>query len=572
MERIRRSRSGSRGAALLAATLFIAVAVLVLAALALRVVNTSNQVSQHANYKDCFQGVESASDEAIVEIEAGDDGNVGLGTWTPPASGSFVMPDSLPRFDDTGVAPVAVPGMPHVQYMAFALNWQNDGLDDNGDGNIDGPEEAGYRTIYALARHTASQGGGQSAFIERASEVVVRTVDVNVWRNAIFAGSGQAGGLVNGNVSIHGSVHLLGTDLIEGADAIAALDLSGASLIHNNYTGLSADLRARVPALPRTTFNGEDVETLNASLRVRNGLVELSGNSEIGEPNLPGNSLKETMDGTYVNDGWGGNATLDDGDRGDPTSVFSDNGWDETYDLGSRVPMPFLTNDWRDPGTGDTRFNSAAGRNYTHSEYFHTVLTGTPKTGPVTINAGSNFYYNATRPAEVNPASRQPTDDYIFFNATTNVMEINGQIEINGDLTITRGGGNDKTIHYTGRGAVLVNGNATLDTDLLAINPNGTTTLSYPVNSCFGIMASGDMTVGSLSQLTLMGAFYAQGRIRSLRQTTIIGTFVSNYFDMGTNVPDIYQVPALADNLPLGMIGAYPIMVVEQVSWREIGI
>jgi hypothetical protein len=40
---------------------------------------------------------------------------------------------------------------------------------------------------------------------------------------------------------------------------------------------------------------------------------------------------------------------------------------------------------------------------------------------------------------------------------------------------------------------------------------------------------------------------------------------------MGTNVPEIYQVPSLADNLPLGMIGAYPILVYSQVSWRELG-
>jgi hypothetical protein len=67
-----------------------------------------------------------------------------------------------------------------------------------------------------------------------------------------------------------------------------------------------------------------------------------------------------------------------------------------------------------------------------------------------------------------------------------------------------------------------------------------------------------------------MGAFYAQNRIVSAKQTTIMGTFVSNYFDMGTNVPDIYQVPSLADNLPLGMIGNYPILAMNLVSWREI--
>jgi len=410
-----------------------------------------------------------------------------------------------------------------------------------------------------------------SRYIERRAEVVIRGIDVNVWRNAIFAGSGQAGGLVNGNVSIHGSVHLLGTGLLEGDDAIAALDMSGTSLIHNNYTGLAADLRSRIPDLPRRDFNGENIETLNASLRVRNGLVELSGTSEVGQVDVAGNPTKETMDGTYVNDGWGGNSTIDDGDRGDPTSVYSDNGWDELYDLGSRVPMPLLSHDWRDPGTGDTRVDETLGRNYTHAEYFHSALTGTPYPGNLTINAGANFYYNATRPTDANPVNRQPSDDYIYFNSSTNVLEVNGQIEINGDLQITRGAGSDKTIHYIGRAAWLVNGSVLLNTDLLTANPNGTTVLSYPVNSCLGVMAAGNMTIGTLSQLTLMGAYYAQGRISCSKQKTILGTCVSKYFDMGMNVPDIYQVPSLAENLPLGMIGAYPILMVEQVSWREIG-
>ena len=149
-------------------------------------------------------------------------------------------------------------------------------------------------------------------------------------------------------------------------------------------------------------------------------------------------------------------------------------------------------------------------------------------------------------------------------------MEINGQIEITGNLELTRGNGNDKTIHYTGRAAILVHGDVQLDTHLLAQNSDGTTANSFPVNNIIGIMAGNNMTVGSLSQLDLMGAFYAQNTIDATKQTNVIGTFVSNYFDMGSNVPSIFQVPTLADNLPFGMIGAYPILIFSQVSWREV--
>ena len=555
--RTKKEMNGSqRGMALLTAVLFIAVATLLLGGLSLRVINQSRQVDSYATVRECFFGTEAALARSRASLEMGGTGMIGIGAWAPPSVQEIV----LPAFADAGVAPIQMASMPAVRYMGYVVNWGNDGRDNNGDGVVDGPEEQWFYTIYALS---------QSGPVERQVEVVVNGQDVNVWRNAIFGGTGQAGGLINGNVSIHGSVHLLGDDLPAGAVAVTALDLSGTSLIHNNYSGIPAALAQRVPPLPTRTFNGEIVQTLNANLRVRKGLVGLSGNSEIGEPNVAGNAVKETMDGTFVNDGWTGNAVVDDGGRGDPKSVWSDNGWDMLYDLGDKVPLPVFSDDWRDMYTGATVLNPATGQNYTHSEYFETIC-GTPYNGNVTIKANTNFYYNATRPGDTNPANRQPTDDYILYNGTTKRMEVNGQIQINGNLVITRGGGNDKTINYTGRAAILVNGDVTLDTDLLSVNADGTTANSFPQN-ILGIMAQNNMTVGSLSQLQLMGAVYAQNRIKSEKQTTTIGTFVSNYFDMGTNVPDIFQVPTLADNLPYGMIGAYPILAISQVSWRELG-
>jgi hypothetical protein len=39
---------------------------------------------------------------------------------------------------------------------------------------------------------------------------------------------------------------------------------------------------------------------------------------------------------------------------------------------------------------------------------------------------------------------------------------------------------------------------------------------------------------------------------------------------MGTNVPNIFQVPSLPGNLPYGMVGAYPVWIVSERSWREL--
>lgn len=67
-----------------------------------------------------------------------------------------------------------------------------------------------------------------------------------------------------------------------------------------------------------------------------------------------------------------------------------------------------------------------------------------------------------------------------------------------------------------------------------------------------------------------MGAFYGEQQVTSDKQTSTAGTFVSEYFNMGSQVPDIYQIPTLAANLPYGMVGAYPVYVVVQRSWREL--
>ena len=87
-----------------------------------------------------------------------------------------------------------------------------------------------------------------------------------------------------------------------------------------------------------------------------------------------------------------------------------------------------------------------------------------------------------------------------------------------------------------------------------------------------GLMATNDMIVGSVAQVDLMGAFYAQNQIITEKQSNILGTFVSNFFNMGTNVPSIWQVPELADNLPIGMIGNWPILDLGQISWLERGV
>lgn len=570
----KQNEAREEGMALIMAMFFIAVGLVVVGALMTRSLQQRKVVEQYEDYSVTFQGLEGALSESKVEIENGDDGIIGMESWTPQYDENNQL--ELPPMDTEGIEPQSLLSMEDVTFAAYTVRWEDDGRDSNGDSVVDDVSENDMYSVYAMARNGAN---------ERKLEVVYEGSNVNVWENAIFAGTGQAGGLINGNVSIHGSVHLLGDSLLDGAMALAAIDLSGTSLIHNNYIDVPAYLQARVPALPQTVVNGETVYTLEAKLRAKAGLVGMSGNSEIGEPQLTGNNYKEMMDGTFVTSGWTGNSVVDDGDRGDPKAVYSDNGWDETYDLGDKVPFPLLTDDWRDADTGAKVQNPATGTWYTHQDYFNQVLLASPTnpsdgtyTGNIVLNVKtSKFYWNATTGQVLNgslPATQPAaTDDYIWFDSATDMLKVNGQVRINGNLTFT-GQGNDKTVNYSGRAALLVYGDVTIDTNLITCN-NGVktnTANSFPVNNIIGIMASNNMTVGSTAQLDIMGAFYAQKKITSAKQTNVMGTFVSNYFDMGTNVPNIYQVPELANNLPLGMIGNYPILAISQVSWRELGI
>ena len=570
------SDTSERGMALVLALMFISIALLVLGSLSTRLMNQRLVATQYEIYQDCFVGVDSALTRSRVGLETGSGGAIGVAAnWTPVWGSDNKL--LLPAFGSANVSQVSNPNMPDVKYMAWPVNWFTDGRDSNGNGQVDDSTERDMYSVYARAKNGDT---------ERTVEAVYDGTDVNVWRNAIFAGAGQAGGVIAGNTSIHGSVHLLGENLAGGGVALAAMDLTGSSLIHNNYAGMPATLSSRIPAIPTSMFGGQNIGSLDAKLRVKRGRVGMSGSSEIGQTNSTGNTIKETMDGTYVSEGWTGNSVSSDGERGDPSHVYSDNGWDEEYDLGDKVKLPVLIDDWRDPVTGARTINPATGTYYTHQDYFNQVLLAVPTnpndgvfTGNITLSTtGNSFYWNATTNTLItgtgaNTATPGVNDDYIKFDSSTDVLRVNGQVRVNGNISLT-GSGNQKSISYSGRAALLVYGTSNIDTSLVTCN-NGVktnTANSFPANNILGLMSTGKMTVGASSQLDIMGAFYSATEIATAKQTNVVGTFVSQYFNMGSQVPSIFQVPALAENLPVGMIGNYPLFVLTELAWRELGV
>ena len=596
-------RTNQEGIALVVATFFLLVTIVILTIVTSRTVQQSGNVDQFQRYEHCMLGIETALARSMSNLDAGQSGSIG-----DPVSQSANTPPAFPT--DLGAVPT-VPGKPSVYYIVEDQNWYTDGIDNDGNGVSDNQDsdEFGMHTLYVMAREDEAV---------RCVEVVVAGTDVNVWNNVIFAGDGQAGGVIQGNVSIHGSVHLLGGNLPNGGVAIDALDLNGASSVHNNYAdqngngGLPANFGSRIPNPGTTAIDGQEAQTLKAKLRVKHGLVNTGGNAEIGSAtNYTNNGvfMKGKVDGVYTNDGFTGTQ-----------AVYSDNGIISSYDLGDRVAFPVLSDDYRDP-TSTPQYspvtNPNTGSNYTHQEYFEQLLSGTTTnttdghiSGALTISSGSNTFWSSraevtstmmidaikagnltaklaewrttypdidylcaftapipvtTTSTTVNKKGQTVTTTTTTYINPDNVMRINGQITIDGNLTI-----NTSTLSYTGKAAILVKGDIDLESNLYTQNEDGTVTNSFPYTACLGLMATNNMKVGMTSQLEIMGAFYAQNTITSSKQTNVMGSYVSTYFDIQKNVPSIYQVKDLPTNLPDGMIGKNPIFYMERLSWREI--
>jgi hypothetical protein len=477
-------------------------------------------------------------------------------------------------------------------------------------------DNAGHIVVTAVGRASdaasvaAGNGGGPTAlssavaggssFLPMEHKRAVRVVlavavdDVSVWNNALFGGVGQAGKSIQGNVQMHGSVHLLGdgetytdsdgdgqwdsaetytdgnhnghhdlgeaytdTDAdgrYDAGDAFddtngngtrdpaltgtdLASDVGGDATISNNYEGMSPTLRGMLPDPTIVSYKGESVQSLSARLRVKHGRVNVSGSASVGAAQATGGSpaVKETIAGTWVSDGFGGSQSAG--------KVFSDNGVAKRYNLGDTVQFPVLTS----PTVKD-------GVNYpTYMDYL--------KANALVIDGDLNL-----KPGDTYSASNGGNS--LLVDASGN-LTISGIIYVQGNITFDKSGGS-RHMTYMGRGTLVATGNVDISTDLVPRSGG------FPVVNAIGIIARHQCNLATLSgssQLMLAGAFYAQDACNSQMQNEIAGSFVCSYFSM-SNVPHLFQVPKLAQNLPPGMPGSGQIVVIatEVYSWREVRV
>ncbi len=387
------------------------------------------------------------------------------------------------------------------------------------------------KNIAGRDNHIWVESTGTVENVSKTIRAYIAVDNFSCWNNAIFAGAGASGMAVNGNVAIRGSVHILGDGLTASDFAV---DLSGSGNIGNNYEGIPQTLLDRIPPCPTVTFNGETVSSLDAYLRVKNGLTGLSGTALAGNPDVPGNSYKETLGGVFVSGGYAGNQGA--------SNVYSDNGAQNSYDLGDAVTFPSLSK----PYQGYSTY-----QDYLKDNSF--VISDPAKLSEL-ANMTPHSTFSYTDPAGKGSIS----------------MDGNGNLAISGVVYIDGGGlvmneaGANKTVTYSGKGSIFSTGDVAINLNLLTQGAQ-----SFPTN-ILGVMTPGSISFDAAA-IEVMGMFYAEDTIIAKKQTSVAGSFVSNYFDMGGQVPSIYQVPQAASNLPPGMIANQPIWVTRIVSWEDQG-
>lgn len=463
----------------------------------------------------------------------------------------------------------------------------------NGDYQVNVAGSVPYKTLTSLGSSLEGRGAVQ-VLVKRKRN------PVNVWDNIIFAGCGQAGNAIAGNVSVHGSVHILGegepfTDdngngVWDAADEFIdqngngtwqnpepltvdhdgdgvwdpaepyqdengngeydgtltvwdlAFDATGTAHMYNNYQNMNSTLASRLPDIDTTTFNGEVVNTVDAELRVKHGQVCLSGNATIGFPDETGGAppIKETVDGCFVNDGYTGDAGA--------SHVYSDNGVHEGYDLGDALSFPSLLEPYTDPNTG-VEYS-------TYQDYLYN--NALVISGDVVLKPGQAFV--------------EQSNSYgsISMDDQGNLL-IDGVVYVTGNISLDAGSGGHRhtPITFDGRGTLVSEGKTDISTHVLSRG-------QFPNDDVIGFISATDLNIGIAdgdAHLDLMGAFYAQHKITNAKQNQLAGAMVSNYFSIA-DVPDVFHVPDIVENLPPGMPGGVTINIytyrVVPGTWREL--
>ena len=382
-------------------------------------------------------------------------------------------------------------------------------------------------TIVFATRSTGTAGTFDDALQVIKADLRLHVDSHGVWDNAIFAGSGAAGNAINGNVAIRGSIHIVGDPL-----SPPTIAFSGTADVRNNYATAVSEFgatdAAKLPALPTVDVDGVSVETMEAIVRLKHGTITISGAGDIGQINDNTNGYKETIDSVRAD----GTVTL-------ASDVYTDD-WGG-YDAAD-LAFPTLDDPYTDPATGTLW---AHHRDFLDSESL--TITETEISTNVAAFSHSDGSGNS-----------------IAWDPSAGVLNITGIIKVAGDIHLGRhiGPPDSRGLEYSGTGTIYSTDDLYIDGDLGPVN-------NYIHDGNLGLIADTHLHIANAAQIDVMAAIYGEDQVTVAKQTIIAGAIVSNYFDMGSNVPSIYHVPLLPSNLPPGMPGGGEIGVIKGAEIRN---
>jgi hypothetical protein len=386
-------------------------------------------------------------------------------------------------------------------------------------------DNSGAKPILTFkVRSTGTGGLGELAEQVVRADIRPTIVVHRVWDNAIFANAGVAGNSINGHVAVRGSIHLLGNP-----SSPPTIEFGGSGDIRNNYSDavswFGATDAAKLPSLPTVDVNGVPVETLDTVVRVRDASINLTGDADIGAVNDDSNTVKEMIDSVRSNGTVDPSAEVHTDDTG-------------SYDTDQLV-FPELSDPYVDPATGIGYT--------THSDFLDTNSLTIIEDE---ISANTTAFTHSD--GNGNSISSDPM---------TLILTISEIIKTDGNMRLGRPHGQPglRGVNYVGTGTIYATDDIHIDGYLVPVG-------NYITDGNLGLIAADDVLIDEASNVNVMAAIYAQDHIRVSKQTAIAGAMVSSWFDMGMNVPAVFHVPDLTQNLPPGMPGKHRYTSIESIS------
>lgn len=389
-----------------------------------------------------------------------------------------------------------------------------------------------YVRVLSLARyHEGSGPVSDDDKIVLAMENIVRIVSGSACDTGIFIGGPKSTQAIAGSLEVHGGLNILCEETDPGLCAGAnppsncSAIATGASVgVYNNYDRGPGQAPSFINKIQPLNPDENQNPTLNAKVLVQNcGIGQMGMSSNIGAPSMP-------MD-----------------------AVVADGG------VGSSYGEVSIADDARVHGR-EKHYGAGEYLKYLGAEAAAFPMLSTPE-GFLTTLGGDIFYMSRSNnlPAEwCNITPTTPSMGYgpqgcacpggcsLCWDSGNKTMTSNRDTVYN--LSGCAAGATLGDLMYKGKGSFYYGqNNVTIDGNVTVADRE-----NFPMTSAFGFMTAGEMNIAPSNRSEIMGLFYAQNKITMTNQTAVAGIVISNSFNLGSHVPEIYQVPSLNTQAPAG--------------------